>query len=142
MYARPVPDAIAPRVLEPIEPRRYVHRRETAVASALPDVSEDAPRGLVPTDHLMMTPRASRGTDAATTAIASVERLGIHRHPLAKSLVAKKLLRRLVDDAAYLARSEGKGEQAPFVLRDEGVGGGDVRLVVADHVHLYLNEHW
>ena len=118
-YMRPVPQLISPLVLEPLQPGQYVHRREPSDEA---DAAELAARG---------TPRASRGTDAAAAAIASVERLGIHRHPLAKSLVAKKLLRRLVDDAAYLARSERKGEQLPYVLRDD-TGSGDLLAVVSE----------
>ena len=58
---------------------------------------------------------ASAAADAAAEA---VQRLGIHRHPLAKSLVARKLLRRLIEDGTALAHSDAKGEQTPYKLRD------------------------
>ena len=60
---------------------------------------------------------AAGATEAANAAVESVQRLGIHRHPLARSLVARKLLRRLIEDGTCLARRDAKAAHAPYALR-------------------------
>lgn len=102
------------QVLGPVEPARFVHVSSSKMQDA--DVGDGTSLRGIPrqtkADHGEIS-----NTDAVDAALASVERLGVHRHPLAQSLVAKKLIRRLVDDTTQLARAEAAGERVSCALR-------------------------
>ena len=137
-HARRVPSLISTAedayVLAPIQPVRYVRRRHGAAGhegdASERTVSEMISEGI---ELLAETIAESVGGERAAppekpsaAAMTVVGQLGLHKHPLAKTLVARKLLKRLVDDATALAESEARGNGSALVLREGLVASVDV----------------